>query len=281
VVKNIQNPAVWDLSESKPPPAGATLAGHFRRGREYACQRRHGSKDWLLVFTKRGAGVFIVDGKAVDAIRGRCILLPPGTPHQYRSVSDVWDFYWAHFLPHEDWRPWMEGLFKMPRVDLASLGLERRMEAAFKRLLADQDLEGPVARDLVESALAEILLLILREGGWERQGPPDARFDQVLAILSQDLGQKLPLERLASGMGLSVSGFSHWFRGKAGMAPMHYRLRLRLRRGAELLSRTDASFTEIASELGFNTLFHFSAQFKAWYGMSPRAWRRKREGAGG
>lgn len=274
-MNHIQNLALWPSRDSGSPPPGPILAGHFVRNRDYACQRRHGARDWLLAFTKRGAGLFVVDGKPIQAIKNRIIILPPGRPHQYRSESEAWDFYWVHFLPDAQWREWAEGLVGLSRIDLSTPGVAQRLEQAFIRLLLDQDREGPVSRGLSQASLAEILLLTLRESGWEQRGEPDARFDQVLEALSADLGAKLSLARLSVGMGLSVSGFSHWFREKAGISPIRYRQRLRLRKAAELLSRTKASFTEIASELGFHSLFHFSNQFKAWYGVRPRDWRKR------
>ena len=48
---------------------------------------------------------------------------------------------------------------------------------------------------------------------------------------------------------------------------------LRLRHAQELLLSTDASVAEVGVRSGFADQFHFSRQFKAAFGLSPRGYR--------
>lgn len=45
------------------------------------------------------------------------------------------------------------------------------------------------------------------------------------------------------------------------------------RRARQLLSEQTMTIAEIAQALGYSDQAHFSRAFKAWTGMTPRAWR--------
>lgn len=249
--------------------------------------RPRGSRDWLLTYTKNGRGLFRLSDGNLEPRPGRLTLISPGTPHDYRTLGKIWEFYWVHFLPLPEWRDWEGGLGTIRQIDFSrnggglSFGEEGpRLVGAFKRLLAEQNRGGAVASHLVAGALAEILLLTLRQARWTQEGGADPKLTRVLALLGEKLGEPLGLSALASATGLSVSGFSHWFRGRLGTSPMRYRNRLRMVRAAQILRQTVTPLTEVASDLGFDSVFHFSNQFKQWYGQSPRAWRKKEQGEG-
>jgi AraC family transcriptional regulator of arabinose operon len=63
------------------------------------------------------------------------------------------------------------------------------------------------------------------------------------------------------------------FRTHLGITPARYLWQIRAKRGAELLTATGLSITEIAERCGFQNAFHFSRVIKAHYGCSPRAVR--------
>lgn len=276
-----------DLLIAPIPPPGNVLAGHFKKGPDYACVRPRGSRDWLLTYTKKGRGLFRLADGHLEPRAGRLTLLPPGTPHDYRTMGKFWEFYWVHFLPLPEWRPWEGGLATIREIDFSGDGggpgsgqAGHALVGAFQRLLEEQDRSGAVAGHLAAGALAEILLLALRQAGWKQAGGGDPKLNRVLGLMGENLGEPMSLLALASATGLSVSGFSHWFAGRLGLSPMRYRQRLRLAKAAQILRHTVTPLTEVASDLGFFSVFHFSNQFKQWYGQSPRAWRKKNQGEG-
>ena len=48
----------------------------------------------------------------------------------------------------------------------------------------------------------------------------------------------------------------------------------RLLRARELLTRTDLKLTEVALELGYSDLAHFTRAYRSWAGVPPSAHRR-------
>ena len=66
-----------------------------------------------------------------------------------------------------------------------------------------------------------------------------------------------------------------------GITPIAYLNRCRIRQAKELLDRTDRPITDIAMEVGFSDVSHFTRTFHREVGVSPRAYRRKRCAAAG
>jgi AraC-like DNA-binding protein len=59
---------------------------------------------------------------------------------------------------------------------------------------------------------------------------------------------------------------------------MAYLRRYRIRQACELLKNTNLSITQVAAAVGFSESAHFSRTFQREVGMTPRAYRRGRQG---
>ncbi|WP_420795073.1 helix-turn-helix domain-containing protein [Paenibacillus terrae] len=59
------------------------------------------------------------------------------------------------------------------------------------------------------------------------------------------------------------------------MSPRTYLSGLKLQEAKILLQQPKTSLNEIANQLGYKNLSHFSRQFKRWTGLSPTEFRRK------
>lgn len=62
-----------------------------------------------------------------------------------------------------------------------------------------------------------------------------------------------------------------------GVTPMLYLTRWRLQLAAEKLSSGSAKVATIGEEVGYESEAAFSRAFKRETGLSPAAWRRKRQ----
>jgi AraC family transcriptional regulator of arabinose operon len=65
------------------------------------------------------------------------------------------------------------------------------------------------------------------------------------------------------------------FRRHLRTTPMRYVWDARVRRGAELLTQSGLSVSEVAAQCGFQTPFHFSRLIKQRYGLPPRELRKR------
>ena len=75
---------------------------------------------------------------------------------------------------------------------------------------------------------------------------------------------------LANELGLSLSNLYRKIKSLTNMSPSEYIKSIRLKLAVEYLKTTSLNITEIALEVGFNNLAHFSREFKKQFGKSPK-----------
>jgi len=101
----------------------------------------------------------------------------------------------------------------------------------------------------------------------------DPRVTRAIEIVERDLHQPIKLQRLARGVGLSVSRFHQLFHVNTGFSPGYYFRILRLNRARQLLERSQISIKEISYIAGYFDRSHFEREFKKIFGVTPHACR--------
>ncbi len=95
------------------------------------------------------------------------------------------------------------------------------------------------------------------------------RVEQVIFLLNQNLAAPPTLEELGRKIGCSHFYLSRIFSGQTGQTITQCLRQLRMERAAELLRDRELNVTEVALEVGYNSLSHFSAAFHATFGCCP------------
>ena len=281
MAENLNDPAASSLMETAAPPAGILVSGHFTQPFGYQTYRSQGTRDWLITFTLSGEGEYRLKDSRFRCIEGDMVILPPGTPHDYRTPEGcVWEFVWAHFVPLPHWSAWLT-LPQEPgactRMHLEAGARQERARAAFARLLRDSLELDFYKRQLSLNAMEEILLVLAEMQSRRTGSALDPRVEEIWSYLSQHRKEPHSLERLAARVALSPSRLSHLFKEQVGESIMEALLRLRLSHAARLLEHTSLQITEIAEEVGFHSPFYFTKQFTARYGSSPSHYRKERQ----
>jgi AraC family transcriptional regulator len=95
------------------------------------------------------------------------------------------------------------------------------------------------------------------------------RVEAVLAILRRNLSQTPPLEQIAREVGCSPFYLSRTFSKETGQTIPQYVRQLRMEKAAALLRTGRYNVTEVALEVGYNSLSHFSQTFHQTFGCCP------------
>ena len=245
--------------------------------------RPHGSKDWLLIYTRAGSGLYRFPGGEFASRRRDITLYQPGYFQEYQvsPVAGKWDVLFAHFLPREDWLPWLDWPELSPgfmRLSLADDALVRRVERSLEEMV---QISGSVLARRValgRNCLEKVLLWCDSINPRQRDARLDPRVRRALDYLSAHLQEPFSEEELARVAGLSPSRLRHLFRAQVGDSPRHFLEGQRLRRAGELLALSRQTIGEIADEVGFENPFYFTLRFKKQTGESPRAFRLRTMG---
>jgi AraC-like DNA-binding protein len=95
------------------------------------------------------------------------------------------------------------------------------------------------------------------------------RVEQVMTLLKHNLAEPPPLEELGKKIGCSHFYLSRIFSTQTGQTITQYLRQLRMEKAAELLKSREYNVTEVALEVGYNSLSHFSAAFQETFGCCP------------
>jgi AraC-like DNA-binding protein len=101
------------------------------------------------------------------------------------------------------------------------------------------------------------------------------RLSPALQRIHAEPARAWQLEELAKLTGMSRTAFAVHFKSVAGVAPLAYLTEWRMRLAERELRRSDATFAELASTLGYASESAFSTAFKRVMGISPKHYRRK------
>jgi AraC-like DNA-binding protein len=139
----------------------------------------------------------------------------------------------------------------------------------------------PVAQKVLAPLLLRELhfrLLLAPHGAMLRQmlrrnsGP--SSIARAIALIRDDFKSPFVVPKLARDLGMSPSAFHKHFRAITSTTPLQYQKELRLLEARRLLAVRQASVTEVALEVGYESPNQFSREYARKFGVPPRDDRR-------
>lgn len=97
--------------------------------------------------------------------------------------------------------------------------------------------------------------------------------NEVRQLIAKYTHTTLSLDILAAELGVSRSTLSHRYQAATGESPLQSHAQFRLLEARKRLL-AGQTVTQVAMELGFGDIYHFSRFFKRWQGVSPREYAR-------
>jgi AraC-like DNA-binding protein len=102
--------------------------------------------------------------------------------------------------------------------------------------------------------------------------------DACKAYIEKNLRKNLQVGDIAPAIGLSRTYLSRLFHQAEGITVQQYIQKEKCRHAAQMLQYTDYSISQIAQYFGFSSQSYFGTCFQTWYGMTPNAYRKKKQG---
>lgn len=227
--------------------------------------------------------------RQVIATPSHALLLGAGSPYRVSFPGGIGDRCLtlrladeslAHALPHA-----------LPRDNFDSPALASHAllppaamlgRSLLWRCFARGEWDAVEVEELGVELLASVLRAARRDPHGKRRrahaGSPERRLRQierVKEVVSLDPGRKWTLGALADIAGVSPFHLARTFREGTG-APVHqYVMRARLAMALEAVLETDTDLTTLALDAGFAGHSHFTARFRALFGVTPTALRRR------
>ena len=129
-------------------------------------------------------------------------------------------------------------------------------------------LATPESLFMVHSKCMDIFRLIIRKS---EQAGDYSPADKLKELIDQDLGFVENIKTLSKHCGFSAEHLRNLFVTRYGVTPKSYRKVARMNRIMEMITFSDLSIKEIATETGYRHLSNFCQDFKAFHGITPRS----------
>lgn len=269
------------------PPVKVMNAYHTSTG-------RHDHEFYELVYVSEGFCLHDAYGEITLLMEGDVFIIKPGVEHRYigNRVTSIFNcMFSAKALDGKiealSRLPGMDRLFSashsehVPRLHLSLA--ERKSCYRQLMLMKDECVERHAGWELRLTSLLICVLVDYARAYAEHVGANNESaaylgyVTQALSYIDAHYADpELTVREAAAQVGVSGDYLSRQFKQVLGIAAQEYLRRYRFARAMELL-QTDQPVGEVAVQVGFRSLCHFSREFKKELGVTPSQYRNQSE----
>ena len=225
---------------------------------------------WQFMFSVRGEGEALVDGRRLAIPRHTAVLVPRDRPHEYIRLASCphWEYRWIEF----------DGEQVPSILGMLGLGDAWTIPQCSHILPLIDEIHGLLlgrGDEALHEAGTLFLHVLSKVAKIARQHPETAPtpVERAVAWMTGNLAEDVTLADLAKVAGVSSWHCVRLFREIHGVPPIAYLRLLRLHRAKTLLQSSDLGVRQIAQAVGYAKVQHFTRMFTQAMGMSPRAFR--------
>lgn len=239
--------------------------------KDYSQQRTQGRLDYQIIYIFKGAGYYKLNDKWTTLSAGNIVLFRPFEPQVYSYYAkDGSEIYWIHFTGNE-----CETILKKYQIGNCYIGESLSLKLLIQEIILELQLKKPLFEDIIISNFYKILALIHRT--FQLQFSPfenNFSIDRLVMQLHQNYMKSWNITSMAQYCNLSEDYFSHVFKKRMGISPIHFLNNLRIEKAKELLFTNSMSISTIASLVGFEDPLYFSRVFKKATGVPPKKFQQ-------
>jgi len=223
-----------------------------------------------LTYVDQGSLHSVAEGQDLLLKQGDLVVYGPGQWHmQYSDIGVAPRFVTISFeLGGLEWTPLLNRKFTAPQNVVTPL----------QNMLREQERMDPFSSDIILSQLNLLLLMLLREAAAPKGGKLQTSnaihseneiIRQAQQFISSHIREKLSVPLVARQVDVSPSYLTALFHKNLQISPGEYIRRIKLQESKQMIRENNLNFTEIAAELQYSTVHHFSRQFKEKFGITP------------
>ena len=223
-----------------------------------------------LTYVDQGAMHSVVEGQDLLLKQGDLVVYGPNQWHmQYSDIGVAPRYVTISFeVSGTELAPLLNRKFTAPQSVVAAL----------QNMLREQERMDTFSNDIILSQLNMMLLLLLREAAAPKGGKLQTSnaihseneiIRQAQQYISSHIREKLSVPLVARQVDVSPSYLTALFHKNLQISPGEYIRRIKLQESKQMIRENNLNFTEIAAELQYSTVHHFSRQFKEKFGITP------------
>lgn len=233
-------------------------------------------REFQLNYISEGTGIYENKHGKFQVKPGSVMIVFPNEWHRYRPIRTVgWTENYVGFNGKIA-KEFLKNKIFSPKQPVINCGIKEEIIDTYLKIYDLVEKERPGFQQVASGMVVKLLGYIVSfEKRKEFSGKPIAKvIEQVRFYMRQNIEMEFGMEELANEYNVGYSYFRKMFKKYTGVSPAQYHLQLRIIRAKELLVSTDKTITEIAYQLGFQNIYHFSLLFKKKTGMNPSDFRK-------
>ena len=277
---------------------GGIALEHMKRPPGFNMSSKHFHNEYEIYLLLEGERIFFFNNRSYLIKEGSLILVDSNQIHMTHSVPGDQTGYERIILYLEKAKTEeFDRIF--PRLNLASFFREHygvyeltgsQQEdflAMYRALRRESDQKSRNYGIMMDTEIIRYFVGFMRERRSETPVRMEAspsgsgRYRTIYAIadyLSEHYTENISLDRLAGEFFLSRYYLSRSFKEVTGYGINEYVNILRTKKARQLLEETSLSVSEIASEVGYESITYFEKVFKTYLSVSPLKYRRTLSG---
>lgn len=223
-----------------------------------------------LTYVDQGALHSVAEGQDLLLKQGDIVIYGPGQWHmQYADIGVAPRFVTISFdVSGRELTPLLGRKFPSPQ----------NVATVLQSMLREQERMDDYSNDIILADLSLLLNLLLREAA----APTGGKLQTVNAVHSENeiirqaqqyisahIREKLSVPSVARQVDVSPSYLTALFHKNLQISPGEYIRRIKLQESKQMIRENNLNFTQIAAELQYSTVHHFSRQFKEKFGITP------------
>lgn len=244
----------------------------------------HAHREGHLIFHVQGPpGSIEIEGKIHPLNTGQGVAVSPWQPHNYRCLSPGKPSLYLTLYIKPFWfldasrRASASLRFGRSPIDVTETvyRLVYQISAAMLEDADDSYISGYLY-GLTQECFDQSWQWIPEGASFTSCAPPvrDFRVRNAIKLMRERVGERVVLDNIARGAGLSRPHFYKLFRQQVGITPNMYLNTLRMENAIERLVSSPAPVTDIGLDLGFSSQASFTRFFIANVGIAPSDYRR-------
>ncbi len=222
-----------------------------------------------LTYVDQGSLHSVAEGQDQLLKQGDIVIYGPNQWHmQYADIGVAPRYVTLSFdISGVDLSPLLNRVFAAPQ----------RVVGLLQSMLREQEQMDVFSNDIILAQLNQLLLL-LREAAAPKGGKLQTSnaihseneiIRQAQQYISSHIREKLSVPLVARQVDVSPSYLTALFHKNLQISPGEYIRRIKLQESKQMIRENNLNFTEIAAELQYSTVHHFSRQFKEKFGITP------------
>lgn len=234
--------------------------------------------EYQLNYITSGSGILENNSGSFKINSGTILLLTPGVWHRYRPEYQTgWTEHYIGFNGPIAHQIFQHELLQKPFI---KIGFQEKLLKEFEKIIQLVKDEKPGFQQVCAGHLMVMLseMLSVHKNSEFANKDIERAIRKACIYMRDNQNQYVNIEELADRYNIGYSYFRRMFKKYTGMSPYQYHLSLRIQKAKEQMQSSDKSIKQIAFDLGFESLYHFSRTFKNKEGKSPSQFRRNQEG---